>query len=42
MEKKEKIINSTIYNNRIVIGIIIIFSGIILEIGIAFLSKLLK
>jgi len=38
MQKKEK----TIYNNRMVIGIIIVVSGIILEIGIAFLSKLIK
>jgi len=38
MQKKEK----TIYNNRMIIGIIIIVSGIILEVSIAFLSKLLK
>ena len=38
MQKKE----NNIYNNRMVIGVIIIFSGIILETGIAFLSKLLK
>ncbi len=38
MQKNEK----TIYNNRLLVGIIIIFSGIILEVGIALLSKLLK